>query len=600
MTRYARDEVAPTLNALTGLFSYMDDKKQANTLLRYEEEDRAKKAQSESNVGANYNLLKSNIGTLTGTPQEQVTGKLLYGQDLQTDQAIKETKEKTDRHTRLGQIVSFFQENPGVSIESLPPELSKDYVGLQAISDYTKITADTEEGKARKMAAVQKVADIKYPLFAAKRDLAQKAAVEGDIGTLVNVARQLVKEAPTPYSLGEFDQGSHTFELKYLDSPSGEDKRVGRISLKEVMSKMNKMNKEIFVNSIAMNSSNTDLGNRKAIENPIPIKDSSGNDFLAITKKQLADPTRVDITLINQKTGESSHINGWEVLYKLGFTKTNLDDEKKQADIEGVNLRNTVTKKQLFSLEQGEEVEKALSEISAMEGRGDSQALLRKYSLPVQRKVRSILSEEAKKPVSVDDSSKIFQRVYEDILTSSGLTLDEITGLLIDQNNAPVTQSEKAGYLNTAKRITTEAANIVQKENVNQFEAEKRAVVKIKEENNQMADRGFQLIMDNYDPAKEIEDQPDIMAFFDQLNSEYPEVAVIIEKKLAKVKVDQPDEPKPTPFKLKRTGEVDKELSERVSKPFPGKTKTKTKTWGKDKPTSLKEALLPKIRGFNE
>ena len=564
MTRYARDEVAPTLNALTGLFSYMDDKKQANTLLRYEEEDRAKKAQSESNVGANYNLLKSNIGTLTGTPQEQVTGKLLYGQDLQTDQAIKETKEKTDRHTRLGQIVSFFQENPGVSIESLPPELSKDYVGLQAISDYTKITADTEEGKARKMAAVQKVADIKYPLFAAKRDLAQKAAVEGDIGTLVNVARQLVKEAPTPYSLGEFDQGSHTFELKYLDSPSGEDKRVGRISLKEVMSKMNKMNKEIFVNSIAMNSSNTDLGNRKAIENPIPIKDSSGNDFLAITKKQLADPTRVDITLINQKTGESSHINGWEVLYKLGFTKTNLDDEKKQADIEGVNLRNTVTKKQLFSLEQGEEVEKALSEISAMEGRGDSQALLRKYSLPVQRKVRSILSEEAKKPVSVDDSSKIFQRVYEDILTSSGLTLDEITGLLIDQNNAPVTQSEKAGYLNTAKRITTEAANIVQKENVNQFEAEKRAVVKIKEENNQMADRGFQLIMDNYDPAKEIKDQPDIMAFFDQLNSEYPEVAVIIEKKLAKVKVDQPDEPKPTPFVLERTGKVDKELLERV------------------------------------
>ena len=119
------------------------------------------------------------------------------------------------------------------------------------------------------------------------------------------------------------------------------------MSLKEAMSKANAIGEKQFINLKALTVAAIDQTNRDAIENPIPMKDRSGNDFLAITKKQIDNPNQVELTIINQKTGKQTHLNSWQDATNLGFTKTNLDDEKKRADINATNALTNYREQQL-------------------------------------------------------------------------------------------------------------------------------------------------------------------------------------------------------------------------------------------------------------
>lgn len=350
------------------------------------------------------------ISTLSGSGKSQLDARRLYADITVMEHHMSQAEKAEAIEKRLGQINLFFEKNPNLGIDHLPDYISKGTVGLEAISRYTDMKLKTVEGQANLAKKTQELTDVRYSEFEALRFGIQQASLAGDTDTVVNMTRKLVEKTPMPYKLGEFDQESQTFELKYADSPSGEDKLVKRISLKEILSKMNNMNKKMYADTVSMNMMATHKANVDHAQNPIPMVDKSGNRYMAVPEKLLNDPTKVNVILTNQETGEYVKLDSWKDVYGLGFEKLDsykarLLNKKITADIDRIKSATERTKNEIRLL-QGTEKHK----IQAAKEKADAaktQSEISKATLRRRRREESVENAMALISDAGEDKDKI-------------------------------------------------------------------------------------------------------------------------------------------------------------------------------------------------
>ncbi|MCG8620151.1 MAG: hypothetical protein MI802_28355, partial [Desulfobacterales bacterium] len=200
--------------------------------------------------------------------------------------------------------------------------------------DAMNLGSDTDEAKHRRKEAVLDLARQSYPSYAGHKALAQEHMQSGDIDGAVGVLRQMSKDLPMPYRLGDFDDKTRTFDVQYLDSPTGQFQPTGKMTLQEAMQRVNKVGEKQYANIIAMNILAIDKGNREKRLNPMFGKNANGDRFLIMPQKQLANPNQVEIEVRNEKTNEKIIFQSWEAMQDFGINIENQEHEEHLKDME--------------------------------------------------------------------------------------------------------------------------------------------------------------------------------------------------------------------------------------------------------------------------
>ena len=67
----------------------------------------------------------------------------------------------------------------------------------------------------------------------------------------MNGVRKLVEDLPVPFQLGEYDPKTQSFDVKYLDTPSGKFQPTEKMSLQDAVTRINQVGEKEFVGMLS-------------------------------------------------------------------------------------------------------------------------------------------------------------------------------------------------------------------------------------------------------------------------------------------------------------------------------------------------------------
>jgi hypothetical protein len=269
------------------------------------------------------------------SPGAKVAGQTLAAQSKQADVSLMSSEDAKQFQQKENDIVSWISQNGIDSIDKIPPELTAGVPGQKALVSALEREAAKAENKQKLFERRMDFLTPKYQIFSLQSDAVNKALLEGREDDVVMGLRQMVKDLPIPYQLGEFNPEDRSFDVKYFDRRTGKLQSVEKKPLTEVIAEMNATGKEKYFNQALLHMEAKRLENLEAEKNPLPGKTKGGTPVLITPQVPVQEPDgNLNIRVKDEKTGELlAEYKSWEALYDSGTSVENLDREYKKQQI---------------------------------------------------------------------------------------------------------------------------------------------------------------------------------------------------------------------------------------------------------------------------
>ncbi len=321
--------------------------KTRNELSAQNKEDRAEEKQTEADINTNMGVMASPLQAhqtaMVGTPTSQAEARRRTAIDTQAKETIQGYNDNEEYKKKANDIIQWRMANKEAEWDKMPPKLSAGFQGKKAQAFLINQEATTEEGRTRIMKARIPRIKAAYDQFTNSKNHINAALQQGDLETVVNGIQQMTKKLPLPYEVGDFDQNSQTFSIKYLDRTSGEFQESGRIGIQEALAQINQTGEKQFFTQIA-NSAETirkqNVENRMTPE--YAVRKSDGQRFVINRQKDPLDPRQVYIEVSDEKTGEMFIIDSESAMNEMGIFAENLPREKalKGMDVQDAQINS--------------------------------------------------------------------------------------------------------------------------------------------------------------------------------------------------------------------------------------------------------------------
>jgi hypothetical protein len=269
------------------------------------------------------------------SPRAKVAGKTLAAQSKQADVSMMSSEDAKQFQQKENDIVSWISQNGIDSIDKIPPELTAGVPGQKALVSALEREAAKAENKQKLFKRRMDFLTPKYQIFSLQSDAVNKALLEGREDDVVMGLRQMVKDLPIPYQLGEFNPEDRSFDVKYFDRRTGKLQSVEKKPLTEVIAEMNSTGKEKYFNQALLNMEAKRRENLEAEKNPLHGKTKGGTPVLITPQVPVQEPDgNLNIRVKDEKTGELlAEYKSWEALYDSGTSVENLEREYKKQQI---------------------------------------------------------------------------------------------------------------------------------------------------------------------------------------------------------------------------------------------------------------------------
>jgi hypothetical protein len=269
------------------------------------------------------------------SPRAKVAGKTLAAQSKQADVSMMSSEDAKQFQQKENDIVSWISQNGIDSIDKIPPELTAGVPGQKALVSALEREAAKAENKQKLFKRRMDFLTPKYQIFSLQSDAVNKALLEGREDDVVMGLRQMVKDLPIPYQLGEFNPEDRSFDVKYFDRRTGKLQSVEKKPLTEVISEMNSTGKEEYFNQALLHMEAKRRENLEAEKNPLHGKTKGGTPVLITPQVPVQEPDgNLNIRVKDEKTGELlAEYKSWEALYDSGTSVENLEREYKKQQI---------------------------------------------------------------------------------------------------------------------------------------------------------------------------------------------------------------------------------------------------------------------------
>ncbi|RLB94839.1 MAG: hypothetical protein DRH26_00120 [Deltaproteobacteria bacterium] len=329
-------DVAKGFSYVTDGLSDINKMNNRNTLMKQQEEDRAEKKQFDADVNTNMGTMSGPMNenqqsyAMVGSPTVQAEARRRVAVDTQAKDAIQESKDNDEYKAKANAQIQWMLANPGVDRDNMPPKLSAGFQGKKAQAFLINQEAMSEEGQLRINQSRAAKFKLKFEQFTNSKNHVMTAYDNGDTTTVVSGLQQIVKNLPFPYKLGEFDETTQDFSVKYLDRQSGEFMETGRrVSIPEVIAEIKQTGAEKFFKQSA-NSAETIR--RQNVENRMTpeyaVRKADGQRFIINRQKEPTDPRQVFIEISDEKSGETFIVKSEAEMNKMGIFPENLGREK--------------------------------------------------------------------------------------------------------------------------------------------------------------------------------------------------------------------------------------------------------------------------------
>jgi len=380
-------EIANTINTIQAMG-------QRNTSFQQQQDEYKKKIQDEADTNTNasniINPPMQSIGgepyavpmppKMIGTPRAQVAGKNLAVMGMQADRYIAENKDTDAIKERTEKIYSYLQQNGPESMNSVPPDWTAGIVGHKAFVNAVTAATSTEEAQSKLTATRMARFDKTYPIFELQKEAVNKALLEGREHDMIIGLKQMSKDLPIPYQLGEYNPEDRTYDVQYFDRRTGKLQSVEKKPVTQLIGEMNKVGKEQYYAQGLIHAEAKRLENLKTEANPLRGKTSGGTSVL-ITPQIPPEKSdgNLNIRVKNEKTGELiAEYKTWEALYDSGTDVEDLKREKAMVDIKNVETNIDQSKQAIITSKEAALAHKATAAGQGVENLSKTSELYKK------------------------------------------------------------------------------------------------------------------------------------------------------------------------------------------------------------------------------